>query len=70
MWSLSDSLAFSIAFVKQWVAEREQEIAEKYAKGAQEPSIEDLEKECEERISYFRENEKEVARRVKCICEG
>lgn len=36
-----------VAFVKQWVAEREQEIAEKYAKGAQEPSIEDLEKECE-----------------------
>jgi hypothetical protein len=36
-----------VAFVKQWVAEREQEIAEKYAKGAQEPSVEDLEKECE-----------------------
>ena len=36
-----------VAFVKQWAAEREQEIAEKYAKGAQEPSIEDLEKECE-----------------------
>ena len=32
-------------------------------------AIRDLEKECEERISYFRENEKEVARRVKSICE-
>lgn len=33
-------------------------------------AIRDLEKECEEKISYFRENEKEVARRVKSICEG
>ena len=33
-------------------------------------AIRDLEKECEERISYFRENEAEVARRVKSICEG
>lgn len=32
-------------------------------------AIRDLEKECEERISYFRENEKEVTRRVKSICE-
>ena len=33
-------------------------------------AIRDLEQECEEKISYFRENEKEVARRVKSICEG
>lgn len=33
-------------------------------------AIRELEKECEERISYFRDNEKEVARRVKSICEG
>lgn len=33
-------------------------------------AIRALEAECEERISYFRENEKEVARRVKSICEG
>ena len=33
-------------------------------------AIRNLEKECEDRISYFRENEKEVARRVKSICEG
>lgn len=33
-------------------------------------AIRELETECEERISYFRENEKEVARRVKSICEG
>lgn len=33
-------------------------------------AIRELEKECEERISYFRENEKEVAKRVKSICEG
>ena len=29
-----------------------------------------LEKECEEKINYFRENEQEVAKRVKSICEG
>ena len=33
-------------------------------------AIRNLEKECEDRISYFRENEKEVARRVRSICEG
>lgn len=33
-------------------------------------AIRNLEKECEERISYFRENEKEVARRVRSICES
>lgn len=33
-------------------------------------AIRELEKECEERISYFRDNEKEVAKRVKSICEG
>lgn len=33
-------------------------------------AIRDLEQECEEKISYFRENEKEVARRIKLICEG
>lgn len=29
-----------------------------------------LEKECEEKINYFRKNEKEVAKRVQSICEG
>ncbi len=29
-----------------------------------------LEKECEEKINYFRQNEKEVAKRVQSICEG
>lgn len=29
-----------------------------------------LEKECEDKISYFRENEAEVKRRIKSICEG
>lgn len=33
-------------------------------------AIRELEKECEERISYFRKNEKEVARRVRSICES
>ena len=33
-------------------------------------AIRELETECEERISYFREDEKEVVRRVKSICEG
>lgn len=33
-------------------------------------AIRDLEEECEERIRYFRENEKEVAQRVRAICEG
>lgn len=32
--------------------------------------IRDLERECESHISYFRENEKEVIRRVRSICEG
>lgn len=32
--------------------------------------IRELEKECEEKISYFRKNEKEVAKRVRSICEG
>lgn len=32
--------------------------------------IRELEKECEQHIRYFRENEKEVAKRVKSICEG
>lgn len=32
--------------------------------------IRELEKECEEKISYFRENEREVAKRVQSICEG
>lgn len=32
--------------------------------------IRELEKECEEKISYFRENEREVAKRVRSICEG
>lgn len=32
--------------------------------------IRELEKECEEKISYFRKNEKEVARRIRSICEG
>ena len=32
--------------------------------------IRELEKECEEKINYFRENEKEVARRIQLICEG
>ncbi len=31
--------------------------------------IRELEKECEEHIRYFRENETEVARRVRSICE-
>ncbi len=31
--------------------------------------IRELEKECEEHIRYFRENEMEVARRVRSICE-
>lgn len=31
--------------------------------------IRELEKECEEKINYFRENEKEVARRIRSICE-
>ncbi len=33
-------------------------------------AIRELEAECERRISYFRQNEKEVARRVRLICEG
>ena len=33
-------------------------------------AIRALESECEERIRYFRENEKEVARRIKSISEG
>ena len=33
-------------------------------------AIRELEKECESHISYFRENEKEVAKRVRSICEG
>lgn len=33
-------------------------------------AIRQLEEECEERIRYFRDNEKEVARRVKAICGG
>lgn len=32
--------------------------------------IRELEKECEEKINYFRENEKEVAKRIRLICEG
>lgn len=32
--------------------------------------IRELEKECEEKISYFRKNEREVAKRVRSICEG
>lgn len=32
--------------------------------------IRKLEKECEEKINYFRENENEVARRIRLICEG
>ena len=33
-------------------------------------AIRELEEECESKISYFRENEREVAERVKQICEG
>lgn len=33
-------------------------------------AIRELEKECEDRINYFRENEREVAKRVRSICEG
>ena len=33
-------------------------------------AIRELEAECESKISYFRQNEKEVARRVRLICEG
>ena len=33
-------------------------------------AIRDLEAECERRMSYFRENEKIVAQRVRMICEG
>ena len=33
-------------------------------------AIRELEKECDERIRYFRENEEKVARCVKTICEG
>lgn len=33
-------------------------------------AIRELETECEERIRYFRENEREVVKRVKSICEG
>lgn len=36
-----------VAFVKQWVAERESEISALYEKGKNEISIEDLQKECE-----------------------
>ncbi len=32
-------------------------------------AIRELEAECESKISYFRQNEKEVARRVRLICE-
>ena len=33
-------------------------------------AIRELEEECESKISYFRENEREVAERVSQICEG
>ena len=33
-------------------------------------AIRELEEECESKISYFRENEREVAERVNQICEG
>ncbi len=33
-------------------------------------AIRELEKECDEKIRYFRENEEKVARCVKTICEG
>lgn len=33
-------------------------------------AIRNLEAECESKISYFRQNEKEVAERVQLICEG
>lgn len=33
-------------------------------------AIRELEAECESKISYFRQNEKEVAERVQLICEG
>ena len=33
-------------------------------------AIRDLEAECERRMSYFRENEKIVAQKVRMICEG
>lgn len=33
-------------------------------------AIRELETECENKISYFRKNEKEVAERVQLICEG
>ena len=33
-------------------------------------AIRELEEECESKISYFRENEREVAERVSRICEG
>ena len=33
-------------------------------------AIRELEKECESKISYFRENEREVAEKVRMICEG
>ena len=36
-----------VAFVKQWVEEREQEMAALYERGKQELSIEDLQNECE-----------------------
>lgn len=33
-------------------------------------AIRELEEECESKISYFRENEREVAEKVQLICEG